>query len=90
MTKPGLTGKQGVRGIFSGNKVVSTDNRLWSEMSAFGVRSPSRRTPGMTGSCLVSESTDSRPKSESSASHWKSHGERWKRRTHVDWTMALP
>lgn len=86
--EPGWTGKQGVGSTFCGNKSVSADNRLPSETFAFGTRNPSRRRPGMKGSCLVSASTDSRLRSESSAARWKNCGERWKMTTPGVWTMA--
>lgn len=62
---------------------MRTDNRLHSGAPDFGVRDPSRRRLGMTGSSLVSARTDSRPRSESS-----SYGRSWKRRTLGVWTMG--
>lgn len=89
MTETGWTCKQGVQSTFCGNMSVSTDNRL---QSAFGERNPSRRRqnrkPEMTGSCLVSVSTDRWPRSESSASHWRNYSERWKGKTPGAWTTT--
>lgn len=88
MTEPGWIGKQEVQSTFCGNTSVSADNSIQSQMSAFGVRNPSRRKKRMTGSCLVSVSTDCRPRSESSVCGWRGHGESWKRKTPGVWAMV--
>lgn len=81
----GWTGEQGAQSTLCGNKSASADNRLQSEMAAFGERNPSRRRrnrmrPGMNGGSLVSARTDNR--SESSAT-----GRR--RKIPEAWTIVL-
>lgn len=67
---------------------MRTDNGIQSEM--FGARNPSRRSrrwPGMTGSSLVSARTDSRLRSEGSATSSGFYGGRWQMQTTAAWMI---